>query len=180
MAISLLSIVLVPLILEILSAVFPRDVWVSPWAMARIVLISVLVPLALGLAVHRLKPRFAERAAPFVSRLANLLLWLTVLPVLIVAWPAMRVLLGNGTALTITGVVAAGLLAGHLLGGPDPADRASLAIACATRHPGIALLIGRTSFPTQSLAPALLLFLVIGLLAAIPYQAWSRKHTGRA
>ena len=181
-AVSLLAIVLVPLILEIeiLNAVFPGDFWVSPWAMARTVLISVLLPLALGMAVHGLSPRLAERAAPLVSRLANLLLGLTVVPVLIAGWPAMRVLLGNGTALAIAGVVAAGLLAGHLLGGPDPEDRAALAIACATRHPGIALLIGRTNFPHQSLVPVVLLFLLVSLLAAIPYQAWSRKRAARA
>jgi BASS family bile acid:Na+ symporter len=88
----------------------------------------------------------------------------------------MRVLLGNGTALAMAAVAGAGLLAGHLLGGPGLEDRAALAIASATRHPGLALLIGKTAFPTQSLAPAVLLFLLVGLLAAIPYQIWIRKR----
>src|SRR3954469_19983362 len=175
-AVSLLSIVLVPLILAVLSAVFAHDVWVSPWVIARAVLISVLLPLAVGMTVHRLSPRLAERAAPVVSKLATLFLWLAFGLVLIAVWPAMRVLLGNGTALAIAAVAGVGLLAGHLLGGPGREDRAALAGASATRHPGIALLIGRTTFPTQSLAPVLLLFLLVGLLAAIPYQVWIRKR----
>jgi BASS family bile acid:Na+ symporter len=35
---------------------------------------------------------------------------------------------------------------GHALGGPNPGHRTALAIACATRHIGIAVLVA-TSFP---------------------------------
>lgn len=175
-SVSLLAIVLVPLILAVLSAVFPRDVWIAPAVIARTVLVSVLLPLAAGMAVRRLSPRFADRAAPMVSKLANLLLLLGFVPILFAVWPATRVLLGNGTALAIAGVVGAGLLAGHLLGGPDPEDRTALAVASATRHPGIAILIGKSNFPTENFAPAVLLFLVVGILAALPYQVWSKKR----
>lgn len=175
--IALLSIVLVPLILAILSsAFFPRDVWVSPWEIARTVLISVLLPLGAGLAIRRLSPRLAERAAPTVSKLANLFLGVAFVPVLIMEWPAMVVLLGNGTALAIAAVAVSGLLAGHLLGGPDLADRVALAVASATRHPGIAILICKINFPNQKVAPAVLLFMLVGILAALPYQVWSKKH----
>lgn len=175
-SVSLLAIILVPLTMAILSAVFPRDVWIAPAAIARIVLVSVLLPLGIGMAIRRLSPRFAERAAPIVSKLATLLLLLAFVPILIAVWPATRALLGNGTAVVIAAVVGAGLLAGHLLGGPDPDDRTTLAFASATRHPGIALLIGKTAFPTENVAPAVILFLVVGLVAAIPYQAWSKKR----
>lgn len=175
-AVSLLAIVLVPLLLAILSAVFPADAWVAPAAVAQTLFVSVLLPLGVGMAVHRLSPQLAERAAPVVSKLASLLLLLAFLPVLIAMWPAMRALLGNGTALVSAAVVGAGLLAGHLLGGPDPEDRTTLAVASATRHPGIALLIATTAFPTENVVPAILLFVVVGVVAAIPYQVWSKKR----
>lgn len=178
--IVLLSIVLVPLILAILSATFfPRVVWVSPWAITRMVLISVLLPLGAGLVIRRLNPRLAQRAAPVVSKLANLFLAVACVPVLIVEWPLMVALIGNGTALAFAALAAAGLFAGHLLGGPDPEDRVALAVASATRHPGIAILIGKINFPNQKLAPAILLFLLVGLLAALPYQAWSKRQAAR-
>jgi len=175
-AVSLLAIVLVPLTMAILSAVFPGDVWIAPAAVAQVVFVSVLLPLGLGMAVRRLSPRFAERAAPVVSKLASLLLALAFVPILIAVWPAMGPLLGNGVALAIAAVVGTGLLAGHLLGGPDPEDRTALAVASATRHPGIALLIAKTNFPTENMAPAVLLFLIVGLVAALPYQVWSKRR----
>jgi BASS family bile acid:Na+ symporter len=175
-AVSLLAVVLVPLTLMILSTIFPRDAWIPPAAIARTVLISVLLPLAAGMVARHFAPRFADRAAPVVSKLASLFLVLLILPILIAVWPAMRDLLGNGTALAIVAIVGAAILAGHLLGGPDPDDRTALAVASATRHPGIALLIGKTSFPAAPVAPAVLLFLIVGLLAALPYQVWSKKR----
>jgi BASS family bile acid:Na+ symporter len=175
-AVSLLAILLVPLTLAILSALFPRDAWIAPATIARTILISVLLPLAAGMAIRSFAPRFAARAAPVVSKLALLLLVLLFLVLLITAWPAMRVLLGDGTALLIAAIAGAALLGGHLLGGPDPDDRAALAIASATRHPGVALLIAKASFPAESVAPTVLLFLVVGMIAAMPYQMWSQKR----
>lgn len=175
-AVSLLAIVLVPLTLAILSAIFPRDAWIAPAAIARTVLVSVLLPLAAGMAIRYFAPRFAERAVPLVSKLAGLFLALLVVPILIRVWPAMRDLLGNGTALAIVAIVGAALFAGHLLGGPDPDDRTALAVASATRHPGIALLIGKATFPAAPVAPAVLLFLIVGMLAALPYQVWSKRR----
>lgn len=173
-AVSLLAIAIVPLTMVILSAVFPRDAWIAPAAVARVVFVSVLLPLAAGMAIRRLSPGFAERAAPVVPKLASLLLLAGLVLILISAWPAVRDLLGNGAVLAIAGVVGTGLLAGHLLGGPDPEVRTALAVASATRHPGMALLIARSSFPSEQAAPAVLLFLVVGLIAALPYQVWRR------
>ncbi len=51
----------------------------------------------------------------------------------------------------------------HLLGGPDPDDRTALALATASRHPGVALLIPTGNFPNQKLvAPAMVLYLIVG------------------
>jgi BASS family bile acid:Na+ symporter len=175
LAVSLLAIAVVPLTMAILSALLPRDAWVAPAAVARVVFVTVLVPLAIGMAVRRLSPGLAERAAPVVSKLASLLLLLGFVTVLIGVWPAARALLGNGAALAIAGVVGTGLLAGHLLGGPDREDRKALAVASATRHPGTAFVIAKAIFPAEEAAPAVLLFLVVGMVAALPYQVWSRK-----
>lgn len=175
-AISLLAIVVVPLTMAILSAVFPADARIAAAAIARVVLVSVLLPLAAGMLVRRLAPGFAERASPVLSKVAGLLLLAAFLPIVIVAWPAVRELLGNGTALVMAAVVGTGLLAGHLLGGPDPDDRTALAVASATRHPGMALLIAKANFASEPVAPALMLFLLVAIVVTIPYQVWTKKR----
>jgi BASS family bile acid:Na+ symporter len=175
-AVSALAIVLVPITVALLSAVFSADVAIAPGAVARVVLASVFLPLAIGMAVHRFMPAFAERAGPLVSRLAGIVLVLGLLPMLIAVWRVILDLIGNGTILAIAVVVVTGLVAGHLLGGADPRDRAALALASALRHPGIALLIAGTNFSDQRVKAAILLFLIVGLLVAVPYQAWYKRR----
>src|SRR5581483_10790643 len=90
---------------------------------------------------------------------------------------------GDGTLLAMATFVAVGLAVGHLLGGPDPADRTVLALCTATRHPGIAIVIATTmaSEPTLALG-AVLLFVIVNAVVSAPYVAWRRralaKHKG--
>jgi BASS family bile acid:Na+ symporter len=175
-AVSILAIVTVPLTVALLGAVFSKNVAISPGAVARLVLISVILPLAIGMAVRRIAPFLAKRMGPIISTFANITLIIGVLPLLIMVWPAILHLLGNGTILAIIAVVVVGFLAGHLLGGPDPRDRAVLAISSASRHPGIALLIAGVNFPEPGVKAAILLFLIVGLIVSIPYQIWCKRR----
>jgi BASS family bile acid:Na+ symporter len=148
----------------------------SPWHVARIVLATVLVPLAFGLVVRRLAPAFAARIASPLSRAATVLLVAALVPVLVTAWPAMVTLIGNGTLAAFAAFIVVGLAAGHLLGGPDPADRTVLAFSTASRHPGVALTIAAANFPEQKLVlPALLLYLIAGAILSIPYSKWRQR-----
>jgi BASS family bile acid:Na+ symporter len=179
-AASLLAIVIVPLTMALLRAAFPVDVRVSAGAVAKVVLATVLVPLGLGIAVRRLRARFAERNAPIVERAGYVLLLVGLLPILVAAWPSMWAMIGNGTVLAIAAVAGFGLLAGHLLGGPEPDDRTALALASASRHPAVALLIGNLNFPGQHVGAVVLLYLLVALLVSAPYGAWrTRTATAR-
>lgn len=73
---------------------------------------------------------------------------------------------------------AAGSLAiGHAIGGPEPRDRVSLAIATVTRHPGLAILIATTNAPHAPAMTAAILAFVLGTaLAGIPYIAWQKRR----
>lgn len=175
-AVSLLSVVMVPLSIVILSAVFHEYVSISMHAVWGLVLKSVFLPLAIGMLIHRIAPQRAERAAPLTGKIANIVLIVSVLPVLFAIWPAVVHLIGNGTIVAIIAVVVVGILGGHMLGGPDPRDRAALAIASASRHPGIALLIGVANFQEPDIKAAILLFLIVELLTVLPYQAWHKRQ----
>ena len=63
------------------------------------------------------------------------------------------------------------------LGGPAPANRTSLAISTATRHPGIALALAQANFPAEKLVlAALLLYLLINAIVSIPYILWIKRR----
>lgn len=102
------------------------------------------------------------------------------LPLIPTAWPHIWLLVGNGALAAFAGFVLVGLAVGHLLGGPDLDDRTALAIATASRHPGMALAIAASSFPAQKLvAPAIMMYLIVGALVSLPYSLWRKHRTAR-
>jgi BASS family bile acid:Na+ symporter len=178
-AAALLAIVSVPVAVELLERTFSIPLQMSPAAIARLVFITVLAPLAVGIVVRRVVPGIAERMAQPISVVATALLVVSVLPILFTAWPAMVSLVGNGTIVAIVAFILAGLATGHLLGGPNPDDCTVLALSTASRHPGVALAIASANFPGQKLVPAaVLLYLIVSAIVSIPYVTWRRRQRG--
>ena len=128
-AAAVLSVAYIPLVMALLDRFSPATLAMSPVTVAKAVATSVLVPLAAGIAVRFLVPRLAERAARLVLVVAVVLLAAALLPVLVIALPAIASLVGNGTIVALAALVAVGLAAGHLLGGPRPEERTMLALA---------------------------------------------------
>jgi BASS family bile acid:Na+ symporter len=177
-ALSLLSVIIVPTTVEILSQAYGVEVSLSPLAVLRTVAISVILPLAIGLAVRRYWPAQAIRLAPLLGKLSMVILLVILIPLLVAIWPRIMALVGNGTVLAMALVSAIALLGGHLLGGPAQADRGALAVAAATRHPGIALMIANAA--GYKAAPAVVAFLLVGILVSVPYQVWLKRRATRA
>jgi BASS family bile acid:Na+ symporter len=175
-AVSLLAVALVPITVAILARAFGEEASIGPGPVLRLVLVSLMVPLAVGMLVRHLAPAAAARAAPPAARVANILLLLTLLPILFGVLPTLLHLIGNGTVAAMAVVVLGALLAGHLLGGPEAQDQAALAIACTTRHPGVALLVAHANFADPEIKAAILWFVIVGVLVGLPYQAWYKRH----
>ncbi len=175
-----LSIVLIPSAVLLLDLIFPARLAMPPAAIAKIVALSVLLPLAVGMVVRLVAPGVADKGARPVLLLAAALLVAALVPVLVTAWPAILSLIGNGTVLLLAALVAVGLVAGHFLAGPVPEERTVLALASGARHPGVAIALAHANFPDDKLVlPAVLLYLVVGTLVAVPYVQWA-KHGGDA
>jgi BASS family bile acid:Na+ symporter len=176
-AMALLSVVSVPLALGVASHLFGRDDSVTVATMAVTLLTGVLIPLALGLLVRRAAPEFATKASPWLYKLSMLLVVVAFLPIIVSVWPAIQSLIGDGTLVAMAGVVLACLAGGHLLGGPERIDRATLAVASAVRHPGIAMSLAGANFVDKRVAAAVLLFMLVGLVVGIPYKQWIKRTT---
>jgi BASS family bile acid:Na+ symporter len=174
-AMALLTIVVVPVALAVATRVFGREDAVSFMTMAETIVTGVLIPLAIGMTVRRFAPAFAARAMPWLYKLSMLLVLLAFLPIIVSIWPALMHLVGNGTLLVMALVVVGALAGGHLLGGPDIEDRATLAIASAVRHPGIAMMLASANFADKRVTAAVLLFLLVGLVVGVPYKRWIKR-----
>lgn len=176
-AASVVAIVLVPAAIELVGRIFGVEAHLAPGKVASVILVSVIVPLLAGIGLRQLAPDLAVRIAKPVSLFATALLVVAFVPVLFIAWPAIWALVGNGVLLILILFTLIGLTVGHWLGGPDPDDRTVLALATATRHPGVAAIIAGINFPSEKTVLAIVMYhLVIGGIVSLPYVNW-RKHT---
>lgn len=176
-ALALLAIVIVPMALEIIELVLKVPLNIEASSIAKVVFITALLPLSIGMVVHSFLPRLAERAAKPVAQIAGIALLVSFLAILITAAPAIWTLVGNGTVIALTAFVFAGLAIGHLLGGPAKENRTSLAISTASRHPGIVLALAVANFPGEKLVlAAVLLYLLVNAVVSIPYLLWQKRQ----
>ncbi len=175
---ALVAILFVPVAVELVGLVFQLPVQMSPWPVAKLVFATALAPLLAGVIVRRLMPALAAQFARPVGHIANIVLLLCFLAVLVTALPAIADLFGSGAFWAVAAFIAIGLAVGHGLGGPDPQNRTVLALATATRHPGVAMAITSANFPGyREVLPAFLLYLLVGAVLAIPYVMWRKRTT---
>ena len=175
-AVALIAIIAIPLELELIELAFGMSLGIPPERVAALIATSILAPLLAGAAVARLAPKLASRLGPMFSKAGGLLLLAGTAAILVTQWGAMAELIGDGTLLAMTIFVVVGLVVGHLLGGPDSDDRTVLALATASRHPGIALLIAQINYPQETaLAAAVLIFLVTNAVLTAPYVLWRKR-----
>lgn len=176
-AAALASIVLTPLLVAVVTRLLGAHAAIGAAQVARTVLATIGLPLAAGMGLRAASGRAARAVSNLAQRVGSLLLLVVFAVMVGAAWREILSLFGNGAALAIVGVVAVGLLAGHLLAS-EP-HRAALALATATRHPGVALAIAELSYPDQRkpITAAILLYLLITALVTAPYLKWVR---GRA
>jgi BASS family bile acid:Na+ symporter len=164
---SILAVVTVPAWLALLSTAF--DSAAAPEAMdvARLIFTSLFAPLLVGMVLRWLLPFVDDRLSDWTLRIAGLIMTLAGLVVVVTHW---RVLAAAGWPFlgTLALMTFGALAIGHLTGGPDPDDRTALAVACATRHLGIAVLVA-ASLPGPRTAVLVIAYVVVSALVSIPY-----------
>jgi len=170
---SLLAIVVVPAWGNALAHYFGVATELSWLVVAAIIAKALLLPLAVGMMIRAALPNFSERFADWLLAVAGLVLTVTALILLIAGWE-LFLNVGWRGMLTLVGLMLIALAIGHFLGGPKPDDRTALAIACATRHVGIAVLVA-TSFPGQRTAVMIAAYVVTSAAVTIPYLQWRRR-----
>lgn len=171
------ALLVAPLMIWIGNRAFGVVAPFEPMTMVVVLLATVVVPLAIGMGINRFKPAPAPRLADLANRVGGALLLLGVVVLLIVHGRAILGAIGQFTLFAIVAVVLAGLLVGHLLGGPDPGNRGALASATVLRHPAIALLLATGVFPGHeaTVMGAVLLYLLTALLLNVPYERWRKS-----
>jgi BASS family bile acid:Na+ symporter len=174
---SLLAIVLVPAWLWLLGPEFDNPPDLSPMRVALVLVKTFFLPLAAGMLIRGLFPAFAQRASGWLIGASGVVLTLSALVLMGLHWDLLLEARWGGV-LTLTALITLALAIGHWLGGPTKDDRTALAIACSTRHLGIAVLVAAT-MPGPRTAVIVAVYILTSALISIPYLHWRRRVSAR-
>ncbi|HUL56429.1 MAG TPA: bile acid:sodium symporter [Usitatibacter sp.] len=173
-SLAILAVVTVPLSIAALDEVYAGSASVSPAHLARQVLVGQLLPLGLGMAARE---RFAAKAVRFERLLVvlstTMLAGLLALAAVDVWEPVAGTRPRVALAIVVATSCAVGL--GHWLGGPASNTRTALAVACAARNTGLALMVALLNRAEPLVVASVLAYVVISALTATPYVWWRSR-----
>jgi bile acid:Na+ symporter, BASS family len=175
---SLLAVVAVPAWLQVLGTLFGREADLDPGAVAVVIAKAFLAPLALGMLLRWPLSSVAERLSEWLLGAAGATLTASGLGLLLLHGRAL-VAVGLVPLLALVATTLVALAIGHAFGGPDPDDRTALAVSCATRHVGIAMLAAST-VPGPRIALLVLAYVLASAVVSIPYLSWRQKAKAAA
>jgi len=172
-ATSLAAIVTVPASLALLQPLLPADTEVDVMRLATTILKTFLLPLSAGMLFHKFSPGWAEKLGDPIMRYAGIVLLIGAV-IIIVSSFRQIIEVGLPSILAFGGLTLMALATGHWLGGPDEAQRTSLAVSCATRHIGLALVLA-AGMKGSNTFPLIATYLFASALVSIPYIRWRKK-----
>ncbi len=171
------SIFVVPVMIWMVNGVFGVHTARDPWSVELMLLVTIGLPLGVGMGLARFRASSAPRRAFLADRAGTALLVLGGVVLLVARWRNIWDVTGRGTIVISVLIICFGLLVGHLLGGPDPRKRGALASANVSRHPGVALLLASSALPEHvpAVTGAVLLYLIASMVVPIPYERWLKR-----
>lgn len=177
LSLALLAILTVPISLNLFSLALGFHAEVGVFAVSKVVGMTILVPVCLGILTRHLFAQAAESIAPTLGRVAGR--GLLVLGLFVVAM-AYRTLLEMDlwSYLVMTVVVAVAISIGHCLGPPNAEERTTLAMESAGRHPGLAMTIAVLNFSPEQALPVLIPYLIVFMLLSTAYLQWRKRTNG--
>jgi len=139
----------------------------SPWPIAKPLLVTMVLPLALAMLVRRRSERWASQLQPAFRLASNISVLLAVVLLIGLNFQAMIGAFGNGAAATAVLFVSICLAAGYLLGGPSPAIRSVCSLGTGQRNIAAALVIASRNFNDPGVAVMLLIATFAGVIVEL-------------
>ena len=123
--------------------------------------------------IRRFLPYNSVLIADRILVFAGGVLSLSAVTLLLINWQLLAQA-GWTALLALSGLTLISLIIGHLMGGEEPGERTALAISCATRHLGLAILVA-AAVPGPKTAVFVAAYIVSSAVVAIPYLKWQKK-----
>jgi bile acid:Na+ symporter, BASS family len=174
LSLALLALFTVPLTLYVLSKALGFYIEVEVLAVARVVGMTILVPVGLGSLIRFFFPHAAGTIGPVFAKFGGIaMLVLTIF----IAAITYRLLLKMDpwSYVVMAMVVMISLAIGHFFGPHDEQERTTLAMESAARHPGLAMTIAALNFNRQQALAALVPYLVVFMVVTTIYLQWRKR-----
>jgi predicted Na+-dependent transporter len=137
------SIIAMPIIMPLLA----EGATVSPWAIARPLLITMFLPLVVGLFIIRPRfPALSQRAVPILAKILTIALWTMVALSLFLNRGAVIGIFGEGAILLSLSFFAIAYGIGYLSGGLDKPEREVLGFGASQRNFAAAVVVATGAF----------------------------------
>ena len=162
----------VPLVLPLLLP----GVEVNAWDIAKSLIVTMLIPIVLGLMYRAHSPEGAAHWGPVMNKASGLAL--LILLVTGVGLNATNIigLIGSGGFLALLLFVVGSFAIGFLMGGRDPGVRSVMGLGTAQRNVAAAILVTTINFPGTTTLPFVLVASIVLPLILLP----TAKRLGRS
>lgn len=165
------TVVYLPLVLPL----FLSGVEVSAWDIAKSLITSMLLPLAIGLFMKARWSDTADGLQPYMAQASSIAILFMLVGGIVLSWSSMVALVGTGGLLAAVLFLVGALLIGLLAGSAVPGARSVLGLGTAQRNLSAALVVGALNFSGESLT-FVIVIAMIGLAFLLPLAAEMGKR----
>jgi BASS family bile acid:Na+ symporter len=157
----IVTIAYMPLVVPLLA---DEEASTSAWAIAKPLVLTMLVPMAVGFLIQRYIPRIARALLPYLGVVINISLWSMVMLVVYLNFGAVIGVFGTGAILAALLLIGGAFAIGYLVGTFDRSERTVLGFATAQRNFAAANVVAIDSFTDSGVLVMAVVISVVALL----------------
>ena len=158
------SIFFLPVVLPLVLT----GVEVNPWEIAQSLIITMLVPLAIGLFIKARYPDTGAHLLPTFSQASNTSLMLMMGILLMLNLRTILSVVGTGAILAGAIILVLSFIVGYLLGGPGSDTKSVLGLGTGQRNIAAALVVANQNFTDPDVLITLIVISIVGLFILMP------------
>ena len=144
----------------------------KPWPILKPLLVTMLLPLAGGMAIRSRSEYWSGKLRPIVGAVSNVSMIVAVVLLIGLNVEPLLGTVGTGAAAVGVAFVVLAFGVGFALGGPAPSIRSVLALGTAQRNVAAALLIATQNFDEPGVVVMLLVTTLAGLVVLVIAARW--------
>jgi len=169
------TVLYMPLVVPLLAP----NARLSAWSIAMPLLLTMLLPLGIGLFVRERSPAWAETLRPAMGRTSGIALVVLVAATLLANLRGILSLFGTGAIFGAFLVIAGALLLGYALGGQDLETRGVLGLATGQRNISAATVVATQGFEDPAILLMVVVSSLVGLALLFPAARILRRRLAR-